>query len=543
MPLDIERTTHPQGLKLSAFIALVVMAFFVIASCGGGGSGGGNQVTIMPPSSQGEPNLVVASPTVNDANIATGSTFTLSTTVSNTGDEESAATTLRYYRSTDATIMTSDTAVGTNPVGVLSPSGTSAQSIDLTAPSTAGSYYYGACVDMVTDESDTANNCSVSVRVDVSEPQPGQGQPDLVVGTPTVNDTNIATGSTFTLSATVSNTGDEESAATTLRYYRSTDATITPSDTAVGTNPVGALSPSGTSAQSIDLTAPSTVGTYYYGACVDPVTSESDTTNNCSVSVRVDVSEPQSGQSRPVQPQGRPDLVVGTLTVSDASVETGGPFTLSATVRNAGDGQSPATTLRYFTFRDLTTTRPLNEVGTDDVGALAATGASEESISLTARRSMGRYFYGACVDTVANESDTTNNCSASVTVEVNEPQQPEGLPSVGLSRASSSVTEGMPARFSVTATPQPTTDLVVHFEYVEYRTTETQTIYLTWPPVETTVTISAGSSSTTLTVPTIDDTDADGDSVIQAWVASGSGYTIDTDPFKRNAYVGVEDDD
>ena len=487
---------------------------------------------------QGQPDLVVGTPTVDDNSPETGGSFTLSATVSNAGDAEAPATTLRYYRSTDATITTSDTSVGTDAVGVLAAAGTSAQSISLTAPSTAGTYYYGACVDAVASESDTANNCSASVQVTVLEmQQPVQGQPDLVVGTPTVDDNSPETGGSFTLSATVSNAGDGESAATTLRYYRSTDATITTSDTSVGTDAVGVLAAAGTSAQSISLTAPSTAGTYYYGACVDAVASESDTANNCSASVQVTVSETQ----QPVQ--GQPDLVVGTPTVDDNSPETGGTFTLSATVSNTGDGGSPATTLRYYWSTDQMVTTTHTEVGTDDVGALAATGTSEESISLTARRSMGRYFYGACVDAVANESDTTNNCSAPVTVEVNEPQQPEGLPSVGLSRVSSSVTEGMPARYTVTATPPPTADLVVHLQYVEFARVGDRLIYYNWPPTETTVTITGGSSSTPLTVPTIDDSDADGDSVIHAEVTSGSGYTIDTDPFKRVVYVGVEDDD
>ena len=211
--------------------------------------------------------------------------------------------------------------MGTDAVGTLAASGTSAQSISLTAPSTAGTYYYGACVDTVTDESDTTNNCSSSVTVAVEAPK----YPDLEVGTPTVSDTSPETGASITLSATVSNAGDGESAATTLRYYRSTDATITTSDTAVGTDAVGVLAASGTSAQSISLTAPATAGAYYYGACVDTVTGESDTTDNCSGSVKVDVEAPKY-----------PDLEVGTPTVSDTSPETGASFTLSATVSNAG---------------------------------------------------------------------------------------------------------------------------------------------------------------------------------------------------------------
>ena len=56
-------------------------------------------------------------------------------------------------------------------MAALAASGTSVKSISLTAP-TAGTYYYGACVDSVTDESDTADNCSASVKVDVETPQP-----------------------------------------------------------------------------------------------------------------------------------------------------------------------------------------------------------------------------------------------------------------------------------------------------------------------------------------------------------------------------------
>ena len=621
------------------------------------------QVDVAAPQ---HPDLTVGSPSVDDASPETGGSFTLSATVSNDGDAEAPATTLRYYRSTDATITTSDTLVVTDAVSGLAPSTSAGKSAQLTAPSTAGTYYYGACVDAVTDESDTTNNCSASVQVTVLETQqPVQGQPDLSVGTPTADDNSPETGGTFTLSATVSNDGDGESAATTLRYYRSTDATITTSDTLVVTDGVSGLAPSTSAGKSAQLTAPSTAGTYYYGACVDAVTDESDTTNNCSASVQVDVAAPSISRPPPQQQQpdlavvafflasgvhdgapGRsltfqarirnvgnevspattlrfyrsrnrtistddtlldtvavgtiaassridsetltltapsaagtyyyggcvdavpresdttnncsasvqvtvseptaqtaPDLVVRTPTVSDASVETGGTFTLSATVSNDGDGESAATTLRYYSSTDQMVTTTHTEVGTDDVGALTASGTSVESISLTARRSQGRYFYGACVDAVADESDTTNNCSAPATVTVEPPQQPEGLPSVGLSRVSSSVTEGMPARYTVTATPPPTADLVVHLQYVEFARVGDRIIYYNWPPTETTVTITGGSSSTPLTVPTIDDSDADGNSVIHAEVTSGSGYTIDTDPFKRVVYVGVEDDD
>ena len=112
--------------------------------------------------------------------------------------------------------------------------------------------------------------------------------PDLVVQTPSVSDSAPAAGATFTLSATVRNVGDREAAATTLRYYRSNNTTISRSDTLVGTDAVSALSASEASAESIRLPTPSSAGIYYYGACVDPVSGESRIGNNCSQSVRLD---------------------------------------------------------------------------------------------------------------------------------------------------------------------------------------------------------------------------------------------------------------
>ena len=118
---------------------------------------------------------------------------------------------------------------------------------------------------------------------------PATGAPDLVVRAPSVSDSSPDAGSSFTLRATVRNQGNGPSTSTTLRYYRSPNANISTSDTEVGTDAVGSLSASGSSAESISLTAPSSAGTYYYGACVEPVSGESDTRNNCSVGVRVTV--------------------------------------------------------------------------------------------------------------------------------------------------------------------------------------------------------------------------------------------------------------
>ena len=72
----------------------------------------------------------------------------------------------------------------------------------------------------------------------------GGGRPDLVVDAPTVSNSSPTAGASFTLSATVRNQGTGQSAATTLRWYLSADATISASDTEVGSRVVGGLAAS-----------------------------------------------------------------------------------------------------------------------------------------------------------------------------------------------------------------------------------------------------------------------------------------------------------
>ena len=156
----------------------------------------------------------------------------------------------------------------------------------MTAPTTIGTYYYGACVDAVSDESNTTNNCSGSIEVQVV---PGN-QPNLVVKTPSFDPARVQAGGTFTMSVTVWNLSEDAqggiSPATTLRYYLMETSST---DTEVATGAVPSLRTRSSSVQSVQLTTPSTPGSYRYRACVDAVADESDTTNNCSNYGRVHV--------------------------------------------------------------------------------------------------------------------------------------------------------------------------------------------------------------------------------------------------------------
>ena len=143
---------------------------------------------------------------------------------------------------------------------------------------------------------------------------------DLVVAAPQVSKATLGPSESFTLSATVRNQGNATSQATTLRFYRSTDTVITRSDVEVGTAVVSSLAPSGASKASLTRAAPTAMGTYYYGACVDAVADEDVTDNNCSAAVTVTVS-----------------VGFSPRTIMDQTFEVGSPVALTLPVAMGGE--------------------------------------------------------------------------------------------------------------------------------------------------------------------------------------------------------------
>lgn len=113
------------------------------------------------------PDLAVTSLTVSTAELDPRESFVLSAEVVNLGGETTPPTRLRYRRRSAGRSWTD---VGSVPVRSISSGATATRRLDMVAPATAGAYEYSACVSEVAGEIDTANNCSVSVRVDVRVP-------------------------------------------------------------------------------------------------------------------------------------------------------------------------------------------------------------------------------------------------------------------------------------------------------------------------------------------------------------------------------------
>ena len=325
---DIKQS-KPSGGKLTFSLFLLALAFLI--TCNG---------DVTEPTITEEPNLVeveVAEMKVSENNPTAGQSITLSTTVSNVGFANASEMTLLWYLSTDSTIDSSDTLVASTNVTNLS-SGENSFSIDLSVPTNVGTYYYGVCVRALGGESDTAS-CSIGAMIVVQAQAP---TPDLIIAEMGVSDDTPTVGQIITLSTTVSNAGSTNASGTPLLWYLSTDSTIDSSDTLVANHYVADLSPGESSSFNSSILAPTNVGTYYYGACVEALSLESDTANNCSRGTLVRVQAPA------------PDLVVSEIDVSDDSPSVGQSVTLSTTVSNASPTNASETTLRWYFSTDST---------------------------------------------------------------------------------------------------------------------------------------------------------------------------------------------
>ncbi len=119
-------------------------------------------------------------------------------------------------------------------------------------------------------------------------------RPDLVVEVE-LESITLEPGDEFRLYSTLKNRGTEESEATILRYYSSSNDRITSNDEQLGRGfHRPSLDPNETIRRYLRVTVPETPGTYYYGVCVDAVDNESDTANNCSEAISVIVRSPDA---------------------------------------------------------------------------------------------------------------------------------------------------------------------------------------------------------------------------------------------------------
>jgi len=113
---------------------------------------------------------------------------------------------------------------------------------------------------------------------------------DLVIDNINVNNPTVDYGQSLFMGALVVNIHYQSSGSqTTLRWFRSSNSTISTSDVQIAASGINSLpfeGAQGSSSDSIPMTVP---GTWWVGACVDPTANEGPTDNNCSSGVQVTV--------------------------------------------------------------------------------------------------------------------------------------------------------------------------------------------------------------------------------------------------------------
>ena len=367
------------------------------------------------------PDLGVETVRVSRTTLHPGDTFRLETLIRNHGKAAATPATLSYYVSPDDTISREDTEIQTETVPRIAADGTLERSVHLTAPDTPGTYYYGVCVNTVATEADTTHNCSSATAITVS------GANLMIFDAPQISKNNLKSGETLSVNTRVWNRGRIASPQTTLRYYLSEDETLSLDDTEVASDTVPPLSGRGAHPSrrradlSKTLTAPETPGSYAYIVCVDATPGDTDTVNNCSqpipitVEAQAPISIPPVATRDTPQIQG-PDLVIRSARVESPTVMIGGGVRLYITLTNQGTNAAPATTIRYYRSLDATISAADTELRAVNVGQIDAGKSTTTWALLLSPTVSGVYYYGACVDAVASESDTSNNCSFGIRV-------------------------------------------------------------------------------------------------------------------------------
>lgn len=208
----------------------------------------------------------------------------------------------------------------------------------------------------------------------------------------------------------VENRGNLAATNVQLEIYLSTNTTISTADTLVwsgGWATFGAQSVWSNGQLQFTIPSGMPLGDYYVGWRVTSDQSERSTANNTAIMLQDSTASFAEQQIRVMAP----DLVTQNVTVSATSLQAGQTFGISAMVRNQGNGLSSSSTLRYYRSTNSVISSADTLLGTDYVASLGGGAISFESITVKAPLVPGTYWIGGCVDAVAGESSTGNNCS------------------------------------------------------------------------------------------------------------------------------------
>ena len=345
-------------------------------------------------------------------NVTCGQTYTFHREVANDGPSTANNIKIRYYLSTDNTITTSDTYLGVEETLNLANGGRSYTTIDLAIPSglTDGQTYY---VGILITSSSCTNTCTPSGawNVTVSCTTPPNTAclwiPNWHLENPH-DGHNVTCGQTYTFHREIANDGPSDVNDIKVRYYLSTDNTITTSDTYLGVEENLNLANGGRSYTTVDLPIPSGLNdgqTYYVGILI----SSSSCTNTCTPSGawNVTIDCPTGCNSCLWIPNWHLENPH-----DGHEVTCGQTYTFHREVANDGPSAADNIKVRYYLSTDNNITTSDTYLGVEETLNLANGGRSYTTVNLPIPSGLndGQTYY---VGILITSSSCTNTCTPS----------------------------------------------------------------------------------------------------------------------------------
>ncbi|MBK39128.1 MAG: hypothetical protein CMB50_02750 [Euryarchaeota archaeon] len=345
------------------------------------------------------------------------------------------------FLSTDSTITTSDTQVGSDQYSTSLSSGnyrTDSLSSSTRIPSSlnAGTYYWGYILDVNSDvdESSETNNVRTCGQITLQE-----DLPDIEATSVGTSSSSVVMGETITVQYRIDNVGTDYSGSFYWKLYLSTDTTISTSDVYVDEFSVSSISGgSYRSGYEYSVTIPTGMnsGYHYLGMIADNrgTVSELDETNNIvSSSSRIDIEEP--ADLVPDSPSG------------PSTGQSGQQVSLSWRIDNAGDDTSGWFYWEMYLSTDSTITSSDTKLGSTQQASSISGGSYRSgtmSANLPSNLAQGTYYFGIIVDSTSriSEGDETNNIEVGNSIYITVPDYDLEATSISVDSGYRQVCEG-----------------------------------------------------------------------------------------------------
>lgn len=326
-------------------------------------------------------------------------------TTKNQGTGPSLPSETGFYWSTNTTLDAGDTWLGSRPVSSLGPGVTNVASTTLHLPTSiaTGSYYVLAKADWesVVNEGVETNNVRTSGVIKVG--------PDLIVSAIAIP-ASAAPGATISVADSTRNQGAGAAASSSTGFYLSANLSIGPTDSFIGSRPVGELAPNGNAAASTPLQIPADTlpGSYYVIGRADwnNAVAETTETNNSKASGVIRIGG---------------DLVVASIS-APATAAANGAITVADTTRNQGAAPVPGSVTGFYLSTNGTYNSTDAFLGSRVVGSLgpSATDTASTPFVVPPGTVPGSYYVVGVADSggAVAESLENNNTRGSGVVRI-----------------------------------------------------------------------------------------------------------------------------